>query len=94
MIIHNFYLIFFVANSNIFIEDSLSTGSKMSTQSTSSKKQKVQEQQSIKDFYEKKELSENKIQAINIVLVCAFVCCEILFNIIESLFFKELLYQL
>ncbi|CAJ0763464.1 1811_t:CDS:2, partial [Entrophospora sp. SA101] len=49
---------------------------------------------STNDFYENKELSEGKIEAINIALVRAFVCCGIPFSVIDNLFFRELLYQL
>jgi hypothetical protein len=83
-----------------FAEDTISTGSRNSTNSrmsfqsdNSNKKMKI-DQKTIDDFYENKELSEKKIEAINIALVRAFVCCGIPFSIIDNPFFRELLYQL
>jgi hypothetical protein len=52
------------------------------------------DQKTIDDFYESKDLSERKIEAINVALVRAFVCCGIPFSVIDNPFFRELLYQL
>ena len=60
----------------------------------SNKRKKVKGQTGIEDYYERRELSESKIAAINQALVRAFVCCGISFSVIDNPFFQELLYQL
>ncbi|CAJ0754329.1 5524_t:CDS:2 [Entrophospora sp. SA101] len=76
------------------ITSTSSRNSRMSFQSNNSNKKIKFDQKTIDDFCENKELSEGKIEAINIALVRAFVCCGIPFSVIDNPFFRELLYQL
>ena len=61
---------------------------------TSQNKKRKKDQLRIKSFYESRNLSDSKINAINQALLRAFVCCGISFVIIDNPFFRELLYQL
>ncbi|CAJ0769510.1 17357_t:CDS:2 [Entrophospora sp. SA101] len=93
--IQRFYLE--VLSAENLAEDITSTSSRnsrMSFQSNNSNKKIKFDQKTIDDFCENKELSEGKIEAINIALVRAFVCCGIPFSVIDNPFFRELLYQL
>ncbi|CAJ0751389.1 358_t:CDS:2, partial [Entrophospora sp. SA101] len=87
----NFYLGVLSTNDNMSVDDNLSSNSRMSIQSTNSfKRKKLDGQQGIEDFYEGKELTDSKKDA----LVKAFVGCGIPFNVINNPFFKELLHEL
>ncbi|CAH1768742.1 522_t:CDS:2, partial [Entrophospora sp. SA101] len=93
--IRNFYLGVLSTNDNMSVDDNLSSNSRMSIQSTNSfKRKKLDGQQGIEDFYEGKELTDSKKDAINTALVKAFVGCGISFNVINNPFFKELLHEL
>ena len=54
------------------------------------KRKKVKGQTGIEDYYERRELSESKIVAINQALVRAFVCCGISFSVIDNPFFQPI----
>lgn len=61
---------------------------------TKKRKVNVKGQTGIEDYFENRELPENKKAAIDRALVRAFVCCGISFSIIDNPFFREFLYQL
>ena len=61
---------------------------------TTNKKRKIKSQTGINDYFESRELPENKKSAIDKALVRAFVCCGISFSIVDNPFFREFLYQL
>jgi hypothetical protein len=93
--IRNFYIGVLSGSYNMSNNDDMSSNSRMLIESTNSfKKKKTDVQQGIEDFYEKKELSESKKDAINMALVKAFVGCGIPFSVINNPFFKDLIYEL
>ncbi|CAB5392201.1 unnamed protein product [Rhizophagus irregularis] len=77
--IQNYWLGYISAKDSLNDDD---TASITSQESTNSKNKK------------RKVLNESKIASIDRALIRAFVCCGIPFSVIDSPFFRELLYQL
>ncbi|CAB5201966.1 unnamed protein product [Rhizophagus irregularis] len=90
--IQNYWLGFIAAKDSLDDDDSASIAS--STGSNKKRKVASNGQTEIDDFFENRELSESKAAAIDRALIRAFVCCGIPFAVIDSPFFRELLYQL
>ncbi|PKY55072.1 hypothetical protein RhiirA4_503246 [Rhizophagus irregularis] len=90
--IQNYWLGFIAAKDSLDDDDSASIAS--STGSNKKRKVASNGQTEIDDFFENRELPESKAAAIDRALIRAFVCCGIPFAVIDSPFFRELLYQL